>query len=110
MWKKLWKLNIQSKVWVFMWRLARNIPPTRDRLRSKGVEVGDGCCFCDRGTEDTPLLYNLCGYMQARRHGGLLELRWTVYGGWKILMMAGITSKSFLGVKLHPTGAVSDGG
>ena len=40
-WKHMWKLKVQPRTKIFMWRLARNILPTRSKLLSKNITVGN---------------------------------------------------------------------
>lgn len=51
-WKKLWALMVPPKVKLFLWRAAHNILPTKIRLISKGMEVGEECGMCGGGYED----------------------------------------------------------
>ncbi|KAJ9167546.1 hypothetical protein P3X46_022190 [Hevea brasiliensis] len=44
-WDRLWKLQIPPKVRDFLWPIARNIIPTRERLQQKGLDVEDDCLF-----------------------------------------------------------------
>lgn len=50
-WKVLWKLKVPPKVKVFLWRSARNCPPTKSNLLSRGIYVGGECYFCGGGYE-----------------------------------------------------------
>ncbi|KAF2296817.1 hypothetical protein GH714_005145 [Hevea brasiliensis] len=45
-WDRLWKLQIPPKVRDFLWPIARNVIPTRERLQQKGLDVEDDCLFC----------------------------------------------------------------
>ena len=65
LWKMIWKLNIPPKVRILSWRLARNILPTRARLLSKNMQVGNGCYFCGHGNEDMWHLFVECVYTRA---------------------------------------------
>ena len=50
-WSSLWKLQVPSKVRVFLWRLARHSLPTTDFLRNRNMSVQDACPLC--GGEDS---------------------------------------------------------
>ena len=63
-WKTIWDLNIQPRIKVFTWRLARNILPTRPRLLSKNVHVGNGCYLCGGTSEEVWHLFCSCAYFQ----------------------------------------------
>ena len=45
-----------------MWRLARNILPTRSKLLSENVQVGNGCYLCDEKSQEIWHLINNCQY------------------------------------------------
>lgn len=47
-WKQLWQLKIPSKVRHFVWRCCRDILPSKDALRNRGVQIGSNCLFCGR--------------------------------------------------------------
>ena len=55
-------MKIQSKIKVFTLRVARNILPTRTRLLSKNIQVGNGCYLCGGNIEEVWYLMNSCPY------------------------------------------------
>ena len=47
LWKEIWRAYIPNKIKNFMWRLAKNILPTRSNLQKKGITL-DTLCFPPR--------------------------------------------------------------
>ena len=43
---RLWKALIPNKIKNFMWRLAKNILPTRHNLQRKGIVLDTSCPLC----------------------------------------------------------------
>ncbi|KAL9460155.1 hypothetical protein AB3S75_003373 [Citrus x aurantiifolia] len=50
-WRKIWNLEVPSKVKVFLWRAAKNVLPTTDNLIWKRVEVMPICSLCNQQKE-----------------------------------------------------------
>jgi len=50
-WKKLWKLQVSSKVKHCIWRECTNSLPTQKSLRSRHIEVDLICNICNQETE-----------------------------------------------------------
>ena len=48
-WKMVWQLDCPNKIKHFMWRACKNILPTRNRLKVKGVGCED-CCEIGRAS------------------------------------------------------------
>ncbi|XP_074327492.1 uncharacterized protein LOC141665405 [Apium graveolens] len=46
-WKKLWNAKVPLKVKHFIWRVVRNILPTKDQLLTRRVDVNDKCPVCN---------------------------------------------------------------
>ena len=57
------KIHARSKI--FMWRLVRNILPTRSRLISKNIQVGNGCYLFNEESENIWHLFYECPYALA---------------------------------------------
>ncbi|XVF73428.1 hypothetical protein PTKIN_Ptkin12aG0201100 [Pterospermum kingtungense] len=73
-WHRLWQLNVPPKVKNFVWRAAREILPTRDRLRSRGVDVPMTCIFCSNALENSWNLFIDCTFAQSCwQHIGLAD-------------------------------------
>ena len=45
-WKKLWKTQVPSKVWLFLWRLSKHSLPTEDIRSQRHMADSSGCGFC----------------------------------------------------------------
>ena len=50
LWKRLWSLNVPTKVWTFMWRACYNVLPTKSKLARQKVQIDPKCFF--RGQKD----------------------------------------------------------
>ncbi|XP_021603865.1 uncharacterized protein LOC110608888 [Manihot esculenta] len=48
LWGRLWKASAPPKVKEFCWRAYRNILPTEDNLRHRGVDIDTRCLWCHR--------------------------------------------------------------
>jgi hypothetical protein len=51
-WMRIWKMQVPQKIKVFLWRAARGCLPTRERLRTRGVQYTDRCVHCERSFEN----------------------------------------------------------
>ena len=51
LWKKLWHLNIPSKMRIFAWKMFMNALPTLVNLQIRGVNVGEICLACGKEPE-----------------------------------------------------------
>ncbi|XP_021802933.1 uncharacterized protein LOC110747027, partial [Prunus avium] len=63
-WSRLWQICVPPKVKVLIWRVLLNILPTRERLRSKGIQGDVGVC-------------GLCGAREETLHHVLLDCSFT---------------------------------
>lgn len=52
-WKQLWKLNVQLKVKIFMWRTLRGVIPCRAVLADRHIGTLSLCPVCEKAKEDT---------------------------------------------------------
>jgi hypothetical protein len=59
-WDLIWKLKAPPKVKNFMWRVCRNVLPTRMRINDKGVNCISACSLCDASDEDSLHLFFRC--------------------------------------------------
>ena len=64
-WRRLWRLDVPSKVKNLMWRAANNVLPTADNLRSRKVQVPSLCSVCNAFNES--VLHTLvdCGFAKS---------------------------------------------
>ena len=45
-WTELWSIKVPSKVWVFLWRLARISIPTGDVRHHRDIALNERCVLC----------------------------------------------------------------
>ncbi|KAH9718961.1 reverse transcriptase domain-containing protein [Citrus sinensis] len=50
-WRKLWRLNVPSKIKNFIWRAAKNVLPTAVNLLSRRVDIISTCAVCNANEE-----------------------------------------------------------
>jgi hypothetical protein len=63
--KKLWKIDVPSKVLVFGWRFILDRLPTRLALNHRGIILNRNdmsCAFCSLNTEDIGHLFFSCQF------------------------------------------------
>ena len=46
LWNLIWKLKCPNKIKQFMWRSCRDILPTKQRLKARGINIKDDCDHC----------------------------------------------------------------
>lgn len=51
-WKRLWLLDLPSKITNFMWRVCRSVIPTSVALSAKCVQIDNRCSWC-LGSDET---------------------------------------------------------
>ncbi|XP_058776247.1 uncharacterized protein LOC131650559 [Vicia villosa] len=61
-WRKIWKVPLPSKIRYFLWRLAKDILPTRSNLQRKGILLENLCPFCSSCSEDVGHLFLHCDF------------------------------------------------
>ncbi|CAN1173790.1 Putative ribonuclease H protein At1g65750 [Linum perenne] len=61
-WSQLWNLSVPPRIKNFIWRLAREVIPTRAALRRRHILVPGGCGICGNGSEDYNHLFYDCPY------------------------------------------------
>ncbi|CAN1141983.1 hypothetical protein LINPERHAP2_LOCUS12811 [Linum perenne] len=65
-WRKLWSVDVPPKMKHLMWRIARNVVPTRQAIIHRGIpEVEDRCGLC--GTESETIEHLFLDCSVARR-------------------------------------------
>jgi ribonuclease HI len=60
LWKEIWRAPVPNKIKNFMWRLAKNILPTRANLHKKGIHLDLICPLCSREEESSQHLFLKC--------------------------------------------------
>ncbi|KAH9722180.1 reverse transcriptase domain-containing protein [Citrus sinensis] len=64
-WRRLWKLEVPSKVKNFLWRAATNVLPTYDNLLRRRVQVLPLCVVCNTCNESIIHILVDCGFAKA---------------------------------------------
>jgi ribonuclease HI len=64
LWKEIWKAPVPNKIKNFMWRLAKNILPTRGNLLKKGITLDTSCPLCHNSEENVQHLFMQCNIMK----------------------------------------------
>ncbi|CAM8982176.1 unnamed protein product [Rhodiola kirilowii] len=64
-WNKVWRLKIQGKVKIFLWRLFHDFLPTAANLLKKGCEVDPHCKVCGFSLETSLHLFIDCWWARA---------------------------------------------
>ncbi|XP_058724620.1 uncharacterized protein LOC131596076 [Vicia villosa] len=62
LWKEIWKAPIHNRTRNFLWRLARNILPSKENLRKKGIALDCSCAFCHQTVESSHHLFMNCDF------------------------------------------------
>jgi len=62
LWKEIWRVNLPERVTNFIWRLSKNILPTRGNLCKKGVKIEPLCPMCNSYMETTHHLFMECNF------------------------------------------------
>jgi ribonuclease HI len=63
-WKKLWKLNIPSKIKIFGWRALHGMIPCKGVLANRHVGNSSSCPVCTEGCEDIKHILFTCSRMK----------------------------------------------
>ncbi|KAL9691791.1 hypothetical protein QQ045_012217 [Rhodiola kirilowii] len=50
-WRRFWRVKVQPKVKIFMWRLFHNVLPTADNLLRRGCQTNSWCQVCGKHPE-----------------------------------------------------------
>ncbi|CAN1188681.1 Putative ribonuclease H protein At1g65750 [Linum perenne] len=61
-WTKIWDLHTPPKIRIMVWRLAREIVPSRAALRHRHIDVPDECGICGANSETYDHLFRDCQY------------------------------------------------
>lgn len=59
-WSGLWKMNIPSKIKIFLWRACLDRLPTGDNLVKRGIEGVRHCCASGRDGENLQHIFWFC--------------------------------------------------
>jgi ribonuclease HI len=61
-WQGIWRLKVPPKIKNMMWRMCRNVIPTRRRLQDKGVQCPLTCVVCNGPEEDLDHICFTCPF------------------------------------------------
>ncbi|KAL0004281.1 hypothetical protein SO802_011842 [Lithocarpus litseifolius] len=53
LWKRLWLLNLPSKIKIFAWRACVNRLPSKEKMCSRGINTSSECPLCNKEIEFT---------------------------------------------------------
>jgi ribonuclease HI len=59
-WQLIWRMKTPPKVKNLLWRICRNVLPTRSRLNSRGINCPVNCAGCNDAAEDSIHVLFLC--------------------------------------------------
>ncbi|XP_058774622.1 uncharacterized protein LOC131648906 [Vicia villosa] len=62
LWKLIWKAPIYARQQNFLWRVPKNILPTRGNLVKKGMTIDSSCPFCSSGIENVHHIFMDCHF------------------------------------------------
>ncbi|XP_058757305.1 uncharacterized protein LOC131630541 [Vicia villosa] len=64
LWKKMWSAPVNSRIRNFLWRMAKNILPTKDNLSRKGINSDLLCPLCQTAKESVSHLFMQCVFVK----------------------------------------------
>ncbi|XP_024164679.1 uncharacterized protein LOC112171781 [Rosa chinensis] len=95
-WQMIWGANVPPKVRVFMWRLLKEILPTKSALAKKKIHIHDlRCMFCMGDVETGTHLFNpalLCFWLYGPLKLNALEHPATCIKEWTLDMLDELTN------------------
>ncbi|XP_058724687.1 uncharacterized protein LOC131596129 [Vicia villosa] len=65
LWQKIWLSHLHPRDHNFLWRLAKNILPTKANLQKKGISLDTSCPLCEAATETAHHLFLHCEYTRS---------------------------------------------
>ncbi|GAU21787.1 hypothetical protein TSUD_329120, partial [Trifolium subterraneum] len=84
LWKEIWRAPVPNKVKNFIWRLAKNILPTRTNLHNKGIKLDLQCPLCFREEESSQHLFLKCDIFKLTLFASHLGRNASVFNGIKL--------------------------
>ncbi|KAL9683613.1 hypothetical protein QQ045_015436 [Rhodiola kirilowii] len=86
-WKRFWRIKVQNKAKVFMWRLFHNAVPVAANLIRRGCRVDSNCVVCGARWEDSIHVFLNCRWAKEFWNSLLnmpefLNLSFTTLGDW----------------------------
>ena len=61
-WRKLWQLKLPSKIKNFLWRAVSRCLPTKDLLRTRGIDINSLCPICQVDDESIEHILVNCSF------------------------------------------------
>ncbi|KAL6183929.1 hypothetical protein ACLB2K_045339 [Fragaria x ananassa] len=101
-WKKIWQANVPPKVRSFVWRLCREVIPTRAALSRRLFIPDVRCIFCGNEVETELHLFRDCPVVQSFwKHNPLHLIRYSYPGStlavWVFLVMDNLSMQQLEG-------------
>ncbi|XP_058774462.1 uncharacterized protein LOC131648749 [Vicia villosa] len=75
LWKQIWKVKVNPTIRNFLWRLTKDILPTKANLMRKGTPSNGLYPLCNSGTEDTLHPFLRCDFVKRTLFSGSLGIR-----------------------------------
>lgn len=103
LWKEIWKSPLPNSIRNFLWRLAKNILPTKANLRKKSISTDSVCSFCSSSDENTEHLFMECPITKQIFFGSQLGARipdQSNINGW---LLQWLTCRDTFGAQLFCT-------
>ncbi|XP_058749860.1 uncharacterized protein LOC131622856 [Vicia villosa] len=75
LWKPLWKTSVPNKIKEFLWRLVKDILPTRSNICKKGINIDSSCPLCGCSPENSSHLFIHCDFVKRMFFAGPLGVR-----------------------------------
>ncbi|XP_058763625.1 uncharacterized protein LOC131637081 [Vicia villosa] len=75
LWKEIWKAPVQAKIRNFLWRLTKDILPTKVNLLKKGIILDDCCSPCNSSPESAHHLLMECPFVRQTLFSSILSYR-----------------------------------
>ena len=96
LWKAIWRMKAPPSVQNFLWRLAKDILPTRSKLRRKGMLIDTICPLCFEEEETLDHLFMCCRFSQQTWFSSTLGLHVASHCFLKLWMSDCLNKKDHL--------------
>ncbi|XP_045789429.1 uncharacterized protein LOC123884387 [Trifolium pratense] len=100
LWREIWKAPVPNRVRNFLWRLGKNILPTRANLVRKGVQIENLCPQCHSAPETIDHLFLHCHLTQLTWFASQLGARVPQSMPVHIWLLQGLTCDDTRGAQL----------
>ncbi|CAJ2638124.1 unnamed protein product [Trifolium pratense] len=100
LWREIWKAPVPNRVRNFLWRLGKNILPTRANLVRKGVQIENLCPQCHSAPETIDHLFLHCHLTQLTWFASQLGARVPQSVPVHIWLLQGLTCDDTRGAQL----------